>query len=111
MVGTRVRGPVGGGVFGDAGCSSGPWKVAIDDDAGVSGGSGSCEAICCCSSSSAGTANACDKEVPDGSLLVVGSVVGHLWPFDRTNRSTSDGLTLSLGRMPSMGSPRLQQRS
>lgn len=36
-------------------CSGG--KLEAGGDAGVSGGSGSCEAICCCSWSSAGAGN------------------------------------------------------
>lgn len=79
-------------------------------DAGVSGGSGSCEAICCCSSSSAGAGN--DVEDPGAdlalalavvwSLLLVGRAGCRLSLGDFTNRSTKEGLALSFGRRPSM---------
>lgn len=79
------------------------------DDAGVSGGSGSSEAICCCTwSSSAGNdveGSWSSGKEPSKSLLLVEPVVP--WPFrpapgDLTNRSTSEGLAFSLGRRPSM---------
>lgn len=74
-------------------------KVEADDDgsAGVSG-SGSCEAICCCWTSSAGAGSASSAR----SLLIAGSAVGRPPPEDCTNRSTKEGLALSLGRKPSI---------
>lgn len=72
------------------------------DDAGVSGGSGSPEAICW--SSSAGT-NPSRPRSLSRSLLLAEWPVGRLSgasPGDLTNSSTSDGRAFSWGRRPSM---------
>lgn len=83
------------------------------DDAGMSGGSGSSEAICCCTwSSSAGNdvggSWACpwtSGRVPSRSFLLVDPAVGWLFrpsPVDLTNRSTNEGLAFKVGRRPNI---------
>lgn len=102
------------GDTGDEGEEVGKGEVANDDDDDRAGvwGSGSCEAICCCWASSAGRRN--DVEDAAGScssgrlLLIVDAVPGLLSLLERTNRSTSDGRALSVGRKPSMVGEGLQ---
>lgn len=79
------------------------------DDAGVSGGSGSSEAICCTTwSSSAGNdveGSWSSAREPFRSLLLVDPTAGRLFrpsPGDLTNRSTSDGRAFNVGRRPNM---------
>lgn len=80
-----------------------------DDGLGVSGGSGSSEAICCSTwSSSAGNDVAgswSSGREPPRSLLLADPVVGRPLrpsPGDLTNRSTSEGLAFNVGRRPSI---------
>lgn len=112
LLGRDLEGVRGEGAGADAGVRVVEVGVGKDgcgdtsgDDAGVSGGSGSSEAICCCTWSSSWSSG----REPSRSLLLVESAVGHLpcaSPGDLTNRSTSDGLAFSLGRRPSIVLPK-----